>query len=453
MAARIKDRLKAVAAAWRSSPDLPLRVRETIARQQAASEVLIGWIQFGIVATFATLYAVAPKTFSDDAAFEPVPWVLGAYFVFTLIRLALAYRGHLPGWLLNMSVVVDMALLLVTIWSFHLQYGQPASFYLKAPTLLYVFIFIALRALRFEARYVVLAGIVAASGWLVLMLYAIIVDPMDNMVTRDYVLYMTSNHVLVGAEFDKIVSILMVTLILAVAIHRARRLLVRSVAEQTAARELSRFFAPEIAERIAQAEEVIAAGQGEARDAAILFVDIRGFTALAAEIPADDVFCLLSDYQSRMVPAVRAHGGAVDKFMGDGIMATFGAVVPSETYAADALRCVDDLMAEVEAWNNARAATGAPRLRIGAAVATGRVVFGAVGDADRLEYTVIGDAVNLAAKLEKHNKQEGVRALATTETLALAGRQGYVPTAEIETRRGRAVAEVDAPLDLAVLAD
>ena len=81
-----------------------------------------------------------------------MPYALAAYFGFTVLRLGLAYRGRLPGWLLSLSVVIDMALLMGLIWSFHLQYHQPPSFYLKAPTLLYVFIFIALRALRFEAR-------------------------------------------------------------------------------------------------------------------------------------------------------------------------------------------------------------------------------------------------------------------------------------------------------------
>ena len=99
----------------------------------------------------------------------PVPYVLGSYFAFTLLRLGLAHRFHLSAPVLALSVVADMALLMVTIWSFHIKYGQPPAFYLKAPTLLYVFIFIALRALRFEANYVILAGITAALGWLILV--------------------------------------------------------------------------------------------------------------------------------------------------------------------------------------------------------------------------------------------------------------------------------------------
>ena len=83
---------------------------------------------------------------------------------------------------------------------------QPPSFYLRVPTLLYIFIFIALRALRPEARFVVLAGIVAALGWSLLALYAVSGPEGMEMITRDYVLYMTSNSVLIGAEIDKIVS-------------------------------------------------------------------------------------------------------------------------------------------------------------------------------------------------------------------------------------------------------
>ena len=87
-----------------------------------------------------------------------------------LVRLALAYRRIIATWFLAGSVIVDIGLLLLLIWSFHIQYAQPAAFYLKAPTLLYVFLFIALRTLRFDPTYVVIAGVSAAAGWAVLVL-------------------------------------------------------------------------------------------------------------------------------------------------------------------------------------------------------------------------------------------------------------------------------------------
>ncbi len=450
--AKLPD-LKEIAANLRKRPhdSVSRRLTAAISEQQDASERLIGWIQLAVVITFGTLYAVSPKTYSAQAKIVPVPYALAAYFGFTLMRLFFAYRGRLRAWMLSLSVVVDMALLMGLIWSFHIQYNQPPSFYLKAPTLLYVFIFIALRALRFEIRYIILAGLVAAVGWGFMIAYVIYSQPQDPMITRNYVTYLTSNSILIGAEFDKIVSILVVTAILAVAIHRGRRLLVRSVVEHAAARDLSRFFAPEIAERITASEHVIKAGEGEARDAGILMVDIRGFTRLAQKIPARDVIQLLAEYQARLVPVIRSHGGSVDKFLGDGILATFGAASPSETYAGDALAAADAVLAAATAWAKERREAGETPLRIGASVATGRIVFGAVGDATRLEYTVIGDAVNLAAKLDKHSKIEKCRGLTTLNTLKKAESQGYEPPVRRKILKDRNVEGVAKTLDLVAL--
>lgn len=431
---------------------LPERVRVAILREQEESEILVGWFQIAGVLFFAVLYAVAPKTFPEDAVIEPVPWALGFYFVFTLVRLALAYRRRLPAWFVALSVVVDMGVILLLIWSFHIQYEQPAGFSLKAPTLLYVFILIALRALRFDARYVVLAGAVAACGWLALLAYALFLDPRGSVVTRDYVHYITSTDILIGGEVDKVISIAMVTIVFAAALVRARRLLIRSVTEHQAAENLSRFFAPEIATEITASDQRIVPGKGEIRDAAVLYVDVRAFTVLAHRIPANDLMALLAEYQARMVPVIHRHGGSIDKFLGDGIMATFGAALETETYAADAVRAVDELVAVAEAWSRERSTVGKEPLKIGFAVSAGPIVFGAVGDDTRLEFTVIGDAVNLAAKLEKHTKMEGVRALATPEVVALARKQGYAGRSH-ERRQARRVEGLAEPIDVIVLAE
>lgn len=432
---------------------LPVRVRAALREQQAFSEILIGWIQLAVVIAFGSLYALSPKAFPPEVEFRPIPWALGCYLGFTVIRLAMAHAGGLPRWFPGLSILVDMALLLGMIWSFHLQYMQPAAFYLKAPTLLYVFIFIALRTLRFDPLYVLLAGGAAAAGWMLMVAYALMWDPMAAPVTRDFVLYLTSNAVLVGAEFDKIVSILTVTGILALAIVRARRLLVRAVRESLAARELSRFFAPDVADRIVDLDAGIEIGRGELRQAAVLNVDMRGFSQLATEISPDDLIALLAEYQSLVVPIVQAHGGSIDKFLGDGVMATYGATKPSAVPAADALRTADALADAAAGWRGRRYAAGLPAPAVGIAVAFGPVVFGAVGDQSRLEYTVIGAPVNLAAKLEKHTKVEAVRALTDAATYSAARAQGYRPPRQAEHRRSRPVGGLDSALDLVVLAD
>jgi adenylate cyclase len=403
---------------------LPERVVRAIAVREDASEVLIKVIQLAIVILFGVLYTLSPKT-DAGTAFSPVPYVLAGYLAFTLVGLGWALNARLPDWAVYFSIVLDMTLLMTLILSFHIQYQQPASFVLKAPALLYVFIFIALRALRFEPRFVVVAGITAALGWAAMIYYVVNIDPEDTMITRSYVEYLTGNVILLGAEFDKIISILTVTFILALALRRGRQLLVDAVAESTAARELSRFFDEGVASQIRGAEREIAAGEGVKRTAAVLNVDIRGFTPLAAGMEPGEVMKLLADYQARIVPIVQKHNGTIDKFLGDGIMATFGATTESETFAADALRAADEIIEAADAWEAERKEAGVQPIVINVSVASGPLVFGAVGGQNRLEYTVIGAAVNLSAKLEKHNKALSARAVTTGECLEEARKQGY----------------------------
>jgi adenylate cyclase len=428
---------------------LPKRITKTIEDQDHASEVLARIIQLTVVATMSVLYLISPKT-DAGTAFSPVPYALAGYLILNLIGLFWALKRGLPNWAVYGSIIVDMSLLMVLIWSFHIQYQQPASFYLKAPTVLYIFIFIAIRALRFESRFVVAAGIAATVGWISMVVYVITIDPDNTMITRNYVEYLTSNSVLIGAELDKIISIIMVTGILALALKRAHALLVTAISEQEAAKDLSRFFDHSVASRITGSDDAIAAGEGTTRDAAIMNIDIRGFTPMAADMQAGDVMKVLAAYQKQIVPIIQSHGGTIDKFLGDGIMATFGALVPSETYAADALRAMDAIIEDIDSWNMIGPLKDFTPDMINAAVASGPIAVGAVGDANRLEYTVIGAAVNLSAKLEKHNKAIGCRALTTAQTLRIAKEQGYQPPAPPQIQRS-AIDGTNGKAELAIL--
>jgi len=433
-----------------TAPVLPQRVREDVARQQDRSEQIISVVQIVIVLLFGGLFVIAPGG-GGDLAFELTPWALGGYLVFSVARFWASCKTRLPGWFLTLSVVADMALLMVLIWSFHRTYQQPPSFYLKAPTLLYVFIFIALRALRFDARYVLLAGLTAIAGWSLLVLYAAAFETGEMTLTRNYVEYMTGNTILLGAELDKLLTIAIVTAVLAAAVLRARQMLFTAVSEGSAKRDLSRFFDTYVADRITGSEHELRAGEGQHRSAAVVFFDIRGFTGLSDHLDAGGLVQLLSEYQSRIVPIVQDNGGVIDKFLGDGVMATFGAVEPNKTYAADALRAIEAAVAAIETWNRKLVAAGKPALDVNAAAASGDLIFAAVGDENRLEYTVIGDTVNLAAKLEKHTKREGACAVVTTDVYDLALEQGFTPKMDGERRIGRAVEGVAGHVDLVAL--
>ncbi|HWK47064.1 MAG TPA: adenylate/guanylate cyclase domain-containing protein [Stellaceae bacterium] len=432
------------------SQRLPERVRQAVKRQQATSELIIGYLQAGVILIVTLLYTLSSKGFAMDTMLQPVPWTLGLYAGFTAVRLWLAHRNALRAWYIGASVVVDIAVLMITIWSYHLEYEAPPALSLKAPTLMFAFVLIALRTLRFEVRYVLLAGASAVLGWIAMLLYALTAEG-GMAITHDYRDYVTSYHLLVGAEIEKIVAIALVTAILSLAVVRSRALLVDAVTDQIASADLARFFAPEVAARIRATEMDIAPGMVERRDAAILFVDMRGFTTLSQRLEPAQLMSLLSEYQQRLVPVIQAAGGSIDKYLGDGILASFGAVRSTATFAADALRAVEAIQRAVTVWHDYAVSEGATVPEICAAVTVGPVLFGAIGETTRLEYTVLGEVVNLAAKLEKHTKQERARALVSAETLTLALDQGYQPTLSIDPRPGRRVEGVDQPVDLVMI--
>jgi adenylate cyclase len=431
---------------------LPARVVRALERQRERSEILTSWVQAVVIAVLGTLYFVSPSSSPVDFYLRPAPWAIGAYATFTALRLRLAYAGRLTPALRALSVVIDMALLTVTIWGFHLEYGQPAAFYLKAPTFTYFFIFIALRTLSFSPGYVLLAGGSAAIGWLVLIGYALAEPGGMGLVTRDYVEYMTSAKILIGGEVDKIVSLLLVSALLALGVARSRQLLESAVIENAVSSQLVRFFSPEVAEQLIRADELLRPGEGKSREAAAMFVDLRGFTRLAAQVQPHELIALLGEFQRLAVPIVQEHHGSIITYLGDGIMIAFGATRPNATYAADALRCAEVLLETVGRWTETRCARGDCVPEMGLGLEAGPVICGAIGEEGRLEYAVIGDPVNRAAKLQNHTKVEGVRALTTQHTLERALSQGYAPRGTHARLPDRRVEGVEAALELVVIA-
>ena len=434
-----------------SRDGMPARVLAELDLREAAAERLIGWVQLFVVVFFAALYTIAPRA-TGATGTNYVPETLAVYFAFTVLRLGLSYRITLPDWVLLLSIGVDVALLCGLIFSFHLQYDQPAAFYLKAPTLLYMFIFIAVRTLRVDPRFVLTTGIAFALGWLGLVGYALLTDMGDMRVTRDFVTYITSNSILIGAEIDKMLTILGVTGILTIALYRGRQVLFDAVKSNAAEQDLRQFFAPDVASSITEAEAMPGAGHGEARAVAILFVDVRGFTLTAEALAPAAVIAILTRYHEVALQTIEAHGGQVDKFLGDGILATFGAVQDSTTHAADALRAAQAVIAATDAARPDFAALGWPRdFQVGASVACGMVTVGVVGARGRLEFTVIGNAVNLAAKLENANRPQRTRALTDADSYATALAQGYADTG-LPVRAGQTLPGFARAVDVVVLA-
>ncbi len=156
---------------------------------------------------------------------------------------------------------------------------------------------------------------------------------------------------------------------------------------------------------------------GTAQPVSILFSDVRRFTTISEAIGARETVTMLNEYFTAMVDVVFNHDGILDKYIGDAIMALFGTPFPSDADADNAVSVAVEMMRTLGDFNERRAAAGKPRIDIGIGVSTGEVVAGNIGSPKRMDYTVIGDPVNLAARLESATKQYGCPILVSDFTV------------------------------------
>ena len=179
---------------------------------------------------------------------------------------------------------------------------------------------------------------------------------------------------------------------------------------------MARYVAKEVVDRLlTSAEDVL---QGNALVATVLFSDIRRFSTLSEEMTPRNTVTMLNEYFTEMVEVIFTHGGMLDKYLGDGLMAIFGAPVSSSCDADNALLVATDMIGALGRYNARRVERGDTPIEIGIGLATGEVLAGSVGMAKRMEYTVIGDNVNLAARLESANKYYGTAVLLSGTTVA-----------------------------------
>ncbi|MDP3674771.1 MAG: adenylate/guanylate cyclase domain-containing protein [Novosphingobium sp.] len=194
-------------------------------------------------------------------------------------------------------------------------------------------------------------------------------------------------------------------------------LVVEDITEEKRVRStMARYMSAEVA------DELLAAGEaelsGKDQTVSVLFSDVRGFTKMAETLGARETVSVLNAYFTDMVDVIFDHHGILDKYIGDAIMALFGAPFPKPEDPDNALAAANDMLRKLREFNVRQRGAGLQELEIGVGLSTGDVVVGNIGSVKRMEYTVIGDAVNLASRLESANKFYGTRILLSDFTVA-----------------------------------
>ncbi|MEO6576688.1 MAG: adenylate/guanylate cyclase domain-containing protein, partial [Polyangiaceae bacterium] len=194
-----------------------------------------------------------------------------------------------------------------------------------------------------------------------------------------------------------------------------RRILQGEREKMGIARLFGTFVSPEVSERIVREKSSTI---GERKVVVVLFSDIRSFTALSEKLSPEELVEQLNEYFDGMVTAITKHGGTVDKFIGDAVMAVFGGVLELKDPCASAFDAAVAMRAALADLNEARRLVGRPPIENGIGMHYGEVMQGTIGSTDRKEFTVIGDAVNTASRIEGITKEHGFPILISEELFA-----------------------------------
>lgn len=185
---------------------------------------------------------------------------------------------------------------------------------------------------------------------------------------------------------------------------------------------LARYLPGALAERLAEGEPGLS--EGRVLQAAVLFVDMVGFTSLSEEMTPHESMALLRDFHGRVERAVQSHRGVIDKFLGDGVMASFGLPEPAAADPLNALRAARDLADEIARWGTERSASGLAPIAIGIGLHYGPVVAGDLGGETQRQFTLTGDTVNVASRIEALTRSQRATILASEALIGAAQAQG-----------------------------
>jgi adenylate cyclase len=382
-------------------------------------------------------------------------WVLGtaAFFLVTgLVQLWLYARRSAPAIAPYVFMLVDAlalaaALLLPNPFD---PEGLPRALPLRWASFMYFFLLLMQAAFSFRPRLLFWTGLCGAGAWTLGFLW-IATRPetlLDPFGPSDLARYLDPNYVSVLKYQNEVIAFLLVSAGLALLVRRSRTLVSERVEAERTRGNLARYFSPKVVETLAARDEPL--GRVRRQSVGVLFADLVGFTTMAEEMTPEQVMALLRDYHGRMEEVVFRHGGCLEKFIGDALLATFGVPDPGPRDATDALACARGMREALEAWNRERVAAGLPAMRMGVGLHYGPVVAGDIGSRRSMAFATVGDTTNVASRLQALTRDLTVDLVVSDALIAAVRREAADATmlAGLSARGQHALRGRDTPIEL-----
>ena len=407
------------------NPDISQMITNVIRREEIENEKKIHIVRMTLMTLTVTLITIARLAMGDEMQ-KRFLFIAPSAFFYLILSIFLWYRfikRACPPVVSYVLASLDLVYVVIMLIG-NSQISGPNRFEgaLAAPGFLILFVLNALSGLRFNFK----ASLYYAFASTVIVFGLGTYDAYQGYFafTQNALLETVFKATLVGGT----------ALVSGYIGHRSRKLIVQAVKEQEEKRFIKGIFGRYATEEVV--EDALRRGLklgGEERDVTIFFCDIRDFTGLAEKLRPNEVVDLLNDYFAEMVSIISKNGGTLNKFVGDGILAIFGAPVSYGNDAERAVRTALEMLERLEEFNRKQAEKGGVELRIGVGINTGRAVVGNVGSTERMEYTAIGDAVNLASRLDELNKELGTSILISHDTYQQI--EGIIHAKELQQMR------------------
>ena len=210
-------------------------------------------------------------------------------------------------------------------------------------------------------------------------------------------------------------AVIVISIMATIIIKYSKRVTDEGENEEKLRTIIGKYISKDVLKNVVEKMENVTLG-GKRAEVTILFTDIRDFTRISEDMKAEELSHILNEHFSLIEPIIRKYDGVVNKFLGDSIMAIFGEPVANPNHALNAVKCSQEILRKIKELQALKMEDGKPKIDIGIGINTGMVFVGNVGTEERFEYTVIGDAVNIASRIESFNRIYKTKCLISENT-------------------------------------